>query len=67
MQTAVLIDERDRQIGTARVNEACWIIQHDDRLFVRTMKGLRLHHANRGLAVIFEETEPYVRNHLERI
>lgn len=67
MQTAVLIDERDRRLGTAPVSDACWIIQHNDRLFVRTAKGVRLRPASRTFAIVFEETDPFVRNRLEAI
>lgn len=67
MQIAVLIDERDRRLGTVPVNHACWIIQHYDRLFVRTTKGVRLRPADRAFAIVFEETEPFVRNKLGEI
>ena len=39
---AVLVDERDRQLGTITVNPACFIIKHGDAHFVRTGKMARL-------------------------
>lgn len=67
MQRAVLVDERDRRIGTTNVSSACFVISHGDSTFVRTDKGVRLRPADRALAIIFEETEIYVRNRLDPI
>lgn len=67
MRTAVLIDERDRRIGKLTVGEACFVIQHRDATFIRTEKAVRLHHSHRALAVVFEQTEVYVRDRLEEI
>lgn len=63
-RTAILIGERDEQIGRTVVTEAVSIIQHKDDLFVRTDKGMRL--PGGGIGVIFMLTDPAIRNRLER-
>lgn len=67
MQTVVLIDERDRRVGRLTVTPNCHVICHEDRYFVRTAKGVKLHHSHRAIAVIFEETEVYHRQRLDPI
>lgn len=67
MRLAVLIDERDRRLGKIQVPEACFVIQHGDASFVRTDKVIRLHHSHRAMAVVFEQTEIFVRERLEVI
>lgn len=69
MKTAVLVDEVDRRIGKLQVPETCFVIQHADATFVRTEKYVRLYPRQRagGVAVIFEQTEPFVRGRLEVI
>jgi hypothetical protein len=67
MRPAVLIDETDRRIGKLMVGPACFVIRHQDATFVRTDKVVRLHHSHRAMAVIFEQTEVYVRERLESI
>ncbi len=62
---AVLIDERDRRLGRLMVPPTCFVIVHDGATFVRTDKGVKLHHSHRALAVVFEETTPYVRTRLD--
>ena len=66
-QIAVLIDERDNRLGRLTVTSACQVICHEDRYFVRTAKGMKLHHSHRAIAVIFEETELYHRRRLDPI
>lgn len=67
LRPAVLIDERDQRLGKLMVHESCFIIRHNDAIFVRTSKTIRLHHSHRAMAVVFEETEVYVRDKLEAI
>ena len=66
-QIAVLIDERDKRIGKLPVNPACRVIRHRDSFFVRTDRGVRLHHSHRAIAVVFEEVDVYVRETLEPV
>lgn len=65
MRTAVLIDERDRRVGKLPVADSCFVIRHQGSYFVRTDKGVRLHHSHRALAVVFEQTDVYVRDKVE--
>jgi hypothetical protein len=67
MRIAVLIDEKDNRIGKLTVSESCFVIRHRDATFVRTDKAVRLHHSHRTLAIVFEQTEPFVRDRLEAI
>lgn len=67
MQIAVLIDERDRRIGKLTVAPCCFVIRHRDATFVRTDKAVKLHHSHRATAIVFEQTEVYVRDRLETI
>lgn len=62
-RTAVLVDERDRQIGKTSVPETTFVIKHADAIFIRTPKGVRL--SGGGIGVVFEQTEVYVRERLE--
>lgn len=66
-QIAVLIDERDQRIGRVAVTAHCHVICHEDRYFVRTSKGVKLHHSHRAIAVVFEETEIYHRKRIDPI
>lgn len=65
MRTAVLIDERDRRVGKLPVTDSCFVIRHNGAFFVRTQTGVRLHHSHRALAVVFQQTEVYVRDKVE--
>lgn len=67
MKIAVLIDEADRRIGKLTVGPACFVIQHGGATFVRTERAVKLHHTHRAIAVVFEQTEVYVRERLEAI
>jgi hypothetical protein len=67
MRIAVLVDERDRRLGKLTVAPSCFVIQHEDATFIRTDKVVRLHHSHRAMAVVFEQTEVYVRKQLEAI
>jgi len=67
MRVAVLVDEADRRLGKLTVAPSCFVIRHQDATFVRTDKVVRLHHSHRALAVVFEQTEVYVRARLEAI
>lgn len=63
----MLIDERNERLGTCVVTEHARIIRHDGGLFVRTDRGVRIgHKANGAIAVVFEYTEPFVREKLEQ-
>lgn len=64
IRTAVLFTDSERRIGQVQVPETTFIIQHDDALFVRTAKGVRL--SGGGIGVMFIETEPLVRQQLQR-
>lgn len=61
-RTAVLIDERDRQLGSTIVPETVSVIRHDEGIFVRTDKGVRL--SGGGIGVAFIETEVVERKKL---
>lgn len=61
-RVAVLLDERDRRVGSTIVPETVFIINHAGRFFVRTEKGARM--SGGGVGAIFEETEVYVRERL---
>jgi len=67
MRIAVLVDERDRRIGKLQVPEACHVVRHAGATFVRTQRAVKLHHAHRSFAVVFEQTEVYVREKLEPV
>ena len=67
MRIAVLIDEKDNRIGKLTVPESCFVILHKEATFYRTEKTVRLHHSHRSTAVVFEQTEPFVRDRLEAI
>lgn len=62
IRAAVLYDANERKIGTTRVPETCFIIQHDGALFVRQPQGIRL--GGGGIGAVFVETEPAVREKL---
>lgn len=67
VQIAVLIDEKDRRLGKLAVIPACFVIRHAGATFVRTDKGVKLHHSHRAIAVVFQQTEVFVRDRLEPI
>jgi hypothetical protein len=61
-RVAILIDEKDRRLGTVLVPERTFVIRHNESLFVRSEQGIRL--SGGGIAVAFIEQEPVVRNRL---
>jgi hypothetical protein len=63
IRAAVLFDERDRKIGQTMVTDSTFVIQHRERFFFRTDKGVRL--LGGGVGAQFLEMEPLVRNKLE--
>lgn len=67
-RVAMLVDERGQQLGTCVVTDQCKIIRHDDALFVRNDHAcVRVgHRASGAIAVVFEYTEPFVRERLDR-
>lgn len=67
MQIAVLIDDTDRRLGKLQVPPSCHVIRYGGATFVRTPKGVKLHHSHRAIAVVFDQTEVYVRERLEAI
>jgi hypothetical protein len=67
MRRAVLVDERDNRLGAVDVSDATLIIRHDGAFFVRTGESVRLRPSHRALAIVFEQTEIYVRERLEPI
>lgn len=62
IRAAVLIDERDRRLGTTMVPETAFIIKHGEGLFVRTAQAVRL--SGGAVGVVFQEMEPLVRQKL---
>jgi hypothetical protein len=64
MRRAILIDERDRRLGTVDVPDATLIIRHRDSVFVRTAKAVKLRPNDRAFLPVFEEAEVYVRERL---
>lgn len=62
IRAAVLIDERDRRLGTTMVPETTFLIKHGEGIFVRTTQGLRL--SGGAIGVVFQEMEPLVRQKL---
>jgi hypothetical protein len=69
VKTAVLVDELDKRIGKLQIPESCFVIQHAEATFVRTEQYVRLYPRQRsgGVAVVFQQTEPFVRARLEAI
>lgn len=67
VQIAVLVDENDRRLGKLAVAPIVHVIRYQGAIFVRTEKGVKLHHSHRAIAVVFEQTEVYVRERLEEI
>lgn len=63
MRAAVLFDELERKIGKVMVPETTFVIQHRERFFFRTGKGIRL--VGGGVGAQFLEMEPLVRDRLE--
>lgn len=62
-RAVVLVDKRDRRLGTTSVPETTFVIKHGDAIFVRTPRGVRL--SGGGIGVVFEETVVYVRERLD--
>ena len=62
-RAAILRDDRDQMIGRTTVAEQTFVIRHDERLFVRTEKGIRL--PGGGIGVVFDEIEPADRPRLD--
>lgn len=58
-RTVILLDEHDRALGSATVPDSVSLIRHDDRLFVRTSRGMRL--SGGGIGIAFTETEVFER------
>jgi hypothetical protein len=67
MRRAVLVNERDVRLGTVDVGAATHVISHGGALFVRTEKAVKLRPAHTALAVVFDQTEAYVRDRLDPI
>jgi hypothetical protein len=67
MRRAVLIDDRDNRLGTVDVNDATFVVRHGGATFVRTDTGVKLRPSHRMLAVVFQQTEVYVRDKLDAI
>lgn len=65
IRAAVLIDERDRRLGTTMVPETTFLIQHGEGLFVRTAQAIRL--SGGAVGVVFQEMEPLLRQKLGAI
>lgn len=63
MRAAVLFDDRERKLGHVMVPETTFVIQHRDRFFFRTDKGVRL--IGGGVGAQFLEMEPLVRDKME--
>lgn len=63
-RTAVLLDERDRKLGKVMVPETVFVIEHRGDVFVRTAEGVRLTRDGVGVAVVFRQTEVFVRDRL---
>lgn len=63
----MLTDDRGEQLGTCVVTEQVRVIKHDDAIFVRTDRGVRVgHKATGAIAVVFEYVEPFIRGKLEK-
>lgn len=62
-RTAVLIDDRDKRLGRVRVPDLTFVVQHQGEIFVRTDRGIRL--SGGGIGVIFQLTDPLVRDRLD--
>jgi hypothetical protein len=67
MRLAVLINERDVRLGAVNISDATAVIRHGGSIFVRTGKTVKLRPNHRMLALVFEQTEIYVRDKLEPI
>lgn len=66
-QRVVLIDERDRQLGTCDVAPACQAIAHDGAVFIRMPETVRLKGRAASPAIVFREFEPWRRDRLTPI
>lgn len=62
-RTAVLVDDRDRRLGSCVVPDTITVIQHAEGIFVRTETGVRL--SGGGIGVVFRETEAVERTSLK--
>lgn len=67
LQSAILVDERDKRLGRLMVSPACHVIKYGDAFFVRTAKMVRPIPSVTAMATVFEQTEPFTRNKLEPI
>lgn len=67
MRLAVLVDESDKRLGTLTVGPSTFVISYRDAIFYRTEKVAKLHHSHRVMAIVFEQTEIFNRNHLAPI
>lgn len=63
IRAAILFDDRDRKLGKTMVSDTTFVIQHKDRFFFRTDKGVRL--TSGGVGAQFLEMDPLVRDRLE--
>lgn len=61
-RTVILLDEHDKLLGSTQVPDSVSLIRHDDRLFVRTARGMRL--SGGGIGIAFIETEAFERPRL---
>lgn len=62
VRTAVLINDRDVRLGSVTLPDTVFVMSHGGSYFARTDKGIRL--PGGGIAVVFQETEVYVREKL---
>lgn len=67
MRAAILIDHDDRRLGKLMVAPGCFVIRHAGATFVRTDKAVRIRPSMLTTAVVFEQTEVYVRERLESL
>lgn len=67
MRRAILIDERDRRLGTVDVPDATLVIRHRESIFVRTARAVKLRPNDRAFLPVFEEVEVYVRERINPI
>jgi hypothetical protein len=65
MRRAVLVNESDVRLGTVDVPSSCSVIRYGGGYFYRTEKTVRLRPAHTAMAVVFDQTEVYVRERLD--
>lgn len=61
----ILLDSMDRRIGTVKTYDRCQVIRHAGAYFVRTQKTERLRPDHPETAIVFEQAEIFVHEHLE--